>query len=69
MLSAESDLLPHLVTHKLPQLACDAETAAWTKLKVHGVVAKGLAIDQYATHGRIYWTGTGLSFRQWRFPF
>jgi len=67
--TVESDFLPRLVTQKLRQFARDAETSAWTKLKSQGAVAKGLAIDPYATHSRFYWTGTGLSFRQWRFAF
>jgi len=65
----ESDFIPRLVTQKLRQLSRDTETAEWTALKLQGGVAKCLAYDPYATHSRFYWTGTGLSFRQWRFAF
>jgi len=65
----ESDFLPRLSTQKLRQFARDAETAAWKARKVQGVVARCLEYDPYATHSRFYWTGTGLSFRQFRFAF
>lgn len=67
--AVEVDFLPRLCTQKLRQFARDAETAAWKTRRVQGAAARCLELDPYATHSRFIWTGTGMSYRQWRFAF
>jgi len=67
--AVEVDLLPRLCTQKLRQFARDAETAEWKARRVQGAVARCLELDPYATHSRFIWSGTGVSYRTWRFAF